>query len=573
LAIENSEKDKKFMRLTGAQILIKCLEKEGVEHIFGLPGGVILPTYDVLYDSRIKLILTKHEQGATHMADGYARATGRPGVCLVTSGPAATNTVTGLATAYMDSVPLVCITGQVTTNAIGSDAFQEVDIVGITRPVTKHNFLIKDVRDIARTVREAFYIATSGKPGPVLIDFPVDISRAKTDFVWPKDVFIRSYQPGVECPGVDEQIQKAAELICAAKKPVLYVGGGAIISGAVKEIREFVEKTGIPITTTILGLGIFPETHALSLRMLGMHGTHFANYAVQNSDVLIGVGARFDDRVTGNVTKFAPHAKIVHIDIDPSSISKTVRVHAPVVSDVKQAIAKLIRLVPDRRPDIAPWLTQVAAWKEKHPMRYENTGQKIHPAYMIEQIGALTKHQAIVVTGVGQHQMWTAQWYQFNRPRTMLTSGGLGTMGYGFPAAIGAQLGKPKDTVVCIEGDGSFQMTMTELATAAYFKVPIKVFIMDNGYYGMVRQWQELFYKRRYSGSVIGPTNPDFVKLVGAYGILALRVRRKKEVIPAIKKALAHRGPVVVQCLVSREANVYPMVPAGNALDQIMDMA
>ena len=561
------------MKLTGAQILIQCLEKEGVELVFGLPGGVILPTYDVLYDSKIKLILTKHEQGATHMADGYARATGRPGVCLVTSGPAATNTVTGLATAYMDSVPLVCITGQVTTNAIGSDAVQDVDIVGITRPVTKHNFLIKDVRDIARIVREAFYIATTGKPGPVLIDFPVDISRDKTEFVWPKDVFIRSYQPQVECPGGDEQARKAAELILGSKRPVLYVGGGAIISGAEKEIRKFVEKTGIPITTTILGLGIFPETHASSLRMLGMHGTHFANYAVQNSDVLIGVGARFDDRVTGNVSKFAPRAKIIHIDIDPSSISKTVRVDVPWVSDVKQAIEKLSGLIPDKRQDMTEWLAQIETWKENYPMKYENLGQKIHPAYVIEKIGELTKHRAIVVTGVGQHQMWTAQWYQFDRPRTMLTSGGLGTMGYGFPAAIGAQLGKPEETVVCIEGDGSFQMTMTELATAAYNKVPVKAFILDNGYYGMVRQWQELFYKGRYSGSVIGPTNPDFVKLVGAYGILAFKVRQKKEVVPAIKKALVHKGPVVVQCLISREANVYPMVAAGNALDQIMDMA
>lgn len=561
------------MELTGAQILIKCLEKEGVKHVFGLPGGVILPTYDVLYDSEIKLILSKHEQGATHMADGYARATGRPGVCLVTSGPAATNTVTGLATAYMDSVPLICITGQVTTAAIGSDAFQEVDIVGITRPVTKHNFLIKDVRDIARIVREAFYIATTGKPGPVLIDFPVDISRAKTEFVWPQDVFIRSYRPGEEHPGLDVGIRKAADLIRSAKRPVLYVGGGAIISGADQEVRRFVEKTGIPVTTTILGLGIFPETHESSLRMLGMHGTHFANYAVQNSDVLIGVGARFDDRVTGNVAKFAPRAKIVHIDIDPSAISKTVRVHAPIVSDVKQAMKKLIGLIPDKRPAMRPWLAEIAGWKKKHPMKYDSSGEHIHPAHVIEQIGEWTKHRAIVVTGVGQHQMWAAQWYRFDRPRTMLTSGGLGTMGYGFPAAIGAQLGKPGETVVCIEGDGSFQMTMTELATAAYNKVPVKTFILDNGYYGMVRQWQQLFYRQRYSGSVIGPTNPDFVKLVESYGILALRVGKKGELVPAIKKALAHKGPVVVQCLVSREANVYPMVPAGSALDQIMDMA
>ncbi|HNX67975.1 MAG TPA: biosynthetic-type acetolactate synthase large subunit [Candidatus Omnitrophota bacterium] len=561
------------MKLTGAQILIKCLEKEGVRHVFGLPGGVILPTYDVLYDSKLKLILTKHEQGATHMADGYARATGKPGVCIVTSGPAATNTVTGLATAHMDCIPMVCITGQVVTHAIGSDAFQEVDIVGITRPITKHNFLIKDVKEIARIVREAFYIATTGKPGPVLIDFPVDVSRAMAEFVWPKEVSIRSYQPGIEHPEAAAQIGLAAELIHASKKPVLYVGGGAIISGAEKEVLAFVEKTGIPVTTTILGLGVFPETHPLSLHMLGMHGTHYANYSVQNADVLIGMGARFDDRVTGNIAKFAPHAKIIHIDIDPAAISKTVRVHVPVVCDVKAALAKLSPLVGNKRPEIQPWLDQIAEWKKKFPMKYKTSGSKIHPAYVIEQIGEVTRHQAVMVTGVGQHQMWTAQWYKFIRPRTMLTSGGLGTMGYGLPAAIGAQLGMPEETVVCIDGDGSFQMTMPELATAAFNKVPIKVFLLDNGYYGMVRQWQQLFYKQRYSGSVIGPTNPDFMKLVGAYGILGIRIKEKKEVVPAIKKALAHRGPVVVQCLVAREENVYPMVAAGNALDQIMDMA
>jgi len=561
------------MELTGAQILIKSLELEGVKHIFGLPGGVILPTYDVLYDSRIKLILTKHEQGATHMADGYARASGRPGVCMVTSGPAATNTVTGLATAYMDCVPMVCITGQVVTNAIGSDAFQEVDIVGITRPVTKHNFLIKDVKEIARIVREAFHIATTGRPGPVLIDFPVDVSRAKTKFIWPEQVFIRSYRPFDEDPNAVPQIRKVAGLIKQSKRPVLYVGGGAIVSGAEREVRELVKKTGIPITTTILGLGIFPETHPLSLRMLGMHGTHYANYSVQNADLLIGIGARFDDRVTGNVAKFAPHAKIVHIDIDPASISKTVKAHVPIVSDAKTAITRLLPLVGDKRGDIKPWLDQIAEWKKKFPMKYNVKTGKVLQEYVIETLGELTRHEAIVVTGVGQHQMWTAQWYKFKKPRTMLSSGGLGTMGYGFPAAIGAQIACPKATVVCVEGDGSFQMTMTELATAAYNKVPLKLFIMDNGYYGMVRQWQEFFYKRRYSGSVTGPTNPDFVKLVEAYGILALRIRTKKDVVPVIRKALKHQGPVAVHCEVMPESNVYPMVPAGNALDQIMDMA
>ena len=561
------------MKLTGAQILVRCLEKEGVEYVFGLPGGVILPTFDILYDSRIQLILTKHEQGAAHMADGYARATGRPGVCIVTSGPAATNTVTGLATAYMDSVPIVCITGQVATTVIGSDAFQEADVLGITRPVTKHNFLVKDVRDLARIVREAFYIATSGKPGPVLIDFPVDVSRAKTDFVFPNDISFRGYAPEKEPEDYETQIGKAAELTLASKRPCLYAGGGAIASGAEQEIREFVAKTGIPITTTLLGLGIFPETHASSLRMLGMHGTHYANYAVQNSDVLIAVGARFDDRVTGNISKFAPKAKIIHIDIDPSAISKTVRVDVAVVSDVKKAMARLTQRVKDRRLEIREWLVQIAAWKKKFPLKYNAKARKILQEYVIEKIGELTRHRAIVVTGVGQHQMWTAQWYGFEKPRTLLTSGGLGTMGYGLPAAIGARLGRPGATVVCIDGDGSFQMTLTELATAAYYKVPVKVFIMDNGYYGMVRQWQELFYKRRYSGSVIGPTNPDFVKLVESYGILALKMRTPKDVIPMIKKALAHKGPVVIHCKVAPENNVYPMVPAGNALDQIMDMA
>ncbi|MBU9889281.1 MAG: acetolactate synthase large subunit, partial [Candidatus Omnitrophica bacterium] len=361
--------------------------------------------------------------------------------------------------------------------------------------------------------------------------------------------------------------------IQASRQPCLYVGGGAIISGAEKEVVELVKKTGVPVTTTILGLGAFPETHDASLRMLGMHGTHYANYSVQNADVLIAVGARFDDRVTGNVAKFAPRAKIVHIDIDPASISKTIRVDVPIVSDVKRALQLLIPLVTDRRQDIQPWLSQIAEWKKKFPLRYNASGQSIHPSYVIEKIGELTDHRAVVVTGVGKHQMWTAQWYKFVRPRSMLTSGGLGTMGFGLPAAIGAQLGMPRETVVCIEGDGSFQMTMTELATAASHKVPVKVFIMNNGYYGMVRQWQQLFYKRRYSGSVIGSSNPDFMKLVGAYGILGIRMKRKGDVVPVIKKALAHRGPVIVQCDVAPEENVYPMVAAGNALDQIMDMA
>ncbi|HLD56633.1 MAG TPA: biosynthetic-type acetolactate synthase large subunit, partial [Candidatus Omnitrophota bacterium] len=418
--------------LTGARILIESLKQEGVEYVFGLPGGAILPTFDALYDSGLKLILVRHEQGASHMADGFGRATGRPGVCIVTSGPAATNTVTGLATAYMDSAPLVCITGQVATHAIGSDAFQEADVIGITRPVTKHNYLVKDVRQLAQTVKEAFYIASTGRPGPVLIDFPVDVSRAKYEFNYPKEVNIRGYQPRKMAEPQAEQIENAAKAIRASKRPCLYVGGGAIASGAYQEIFEFVEKTGIPITTTILGLGVFPETHPLSLRMLGMHGTVYANYAVQGSDLLISVGARFDDRVTGKIDMFAPHAKIIHIDIDPSSISKTVKVHYPIVGDVKPAIRALSKLVKDKRKQIKDWTAQIEEWKKKHPLKYKNADGQLRQEFIIQKIGELTNHNAVVTTGVGQHQMWTAQWYGFTKPRSMITSGGLGTMGYGF---------------------------------------------------------------------------------------------------------------------------------------------
>ncbi len=557
------------MELTGAQIMIECLKREGVDVLFGLPGGAILPTFDALYDSGLKFILVRHEQGATHMADGYARATGRPGVVLVTSGPGATNCVTGIATAYMDSVPMVCITGQVATTAIGSDAFQEADTVGITRPVTKHNYLVKDVKDLPRIMREAFYIASTGRCGPVVIDFPVDVSRAKSEFVFPKTVDIRGYKPTVD--GHPKQIEKAAELISEAKRPVLYVGGGCIASNAAAELTEFARKTGIPVTTTVHGLGAFPETDPLSLRMLGMHGTHYANYSVQGSDVLIAVGARFDDRVTGKVSLFAPKAKIIHIDIDPSSISKTIPVHVPIVGDVKHILRELTKLV--KKPVITEWTQQIDEWKKKHPLKYDQSGKVIHQQYVIDKIGELTDHNAIVTTGVGQHQMWTAQWYGFRRPRTMINSGGLGTMGYGFPAAIGAKFGCPKETVICIDGDGSFQMTLTELATAVYYKVPVKVFVMDNAHHGMVRQWQELFYNKRYSASQLGPSNPDFVKIAEGYGALGIRVSEKEEVIPAIEKALKHDGPVLVHVVVSPSENVYPMVPAGHALDQVMDMA
>ncbi|MBI4372891.1 MAG: biosynthetic-type acetolactate synthase large subunit [Candidatus Omnitrophica bacterium] len=559
--------------LTGAQIMIECLKQEGVDYVFGLPGGAILPTFDALYDSGLKFILVRHEQGAAHMADGYGRATGRPGVCLVTSGPAATNTVTGLATAYMDSAPMVCITGQVATHAIGSDAFQEADVIGITRPVTKHNYLVRDVRDLTRIVKEAFYIAKTGRPGPVLIDFPVDVSRAKCEFVYPKQVKIRGYQPKKLATPDFKQIEAAAAAINQSKRPCLYVGGGAVASGAHKELLELVDKTGIPITTTVLGLGIFPETHPSALRMLGMHGTVYANYAVQGSDLLISVGARFDDRVTGKIDKFAPNAKIIHIDIDPSSISKTVRVDYPIAGDAKLVLKVLNQLVKDKRKQMKDWLAQIEEWKKKHPLKYKDADGEIRQEYVIQKIGELTNHKAVVTTGVGQHQMWTAQWYQFSSPRSMITSGGLGTMGYGFPSAIGAQLGRPGETVICIDGDGSFQMTMCELSTAAYYKIPVKVFIMDNAHHGMVRQWQELFYNRRFSGSQLGPSNPDFSRIAEACNVFSIQVSEKAQVVPAIEKALAHNGPVVVHCKVAQEDNVYPMVPAGSALDQVMDMA
>lgn len=557
------------MEMTGAQIMIESLKREGVDYLFGLPGGAILPTFDALYDSGLKFILVRHEQGATHMADGFARATGRPGVVMVTSGPGATNCVTGIATAYMDSVPMVVITGQVATTAIGSDAFQEADTVGITRPVTKHNYLIKDVKDIPRVVKEAFFIASTGRCGPVLIDFPVDVSRAKTDPVFPKTVNIRGYKPTVD--GHPKQIEKAAELILSAKRPVLYVGGGCIASNAAEELTAFARKTGIPVTTTVHGLGAFPETDPLSLRMLGMHGTHYANYSVQGSDVLIAVGARFDDRVTGKVSLFAPKAKVIHIDIDPSSISKTIPVDVPIVGDVRVILRELTKLL--KKLKIDDWTRQIDEWKKKHPLKYDRAGREIRQQFVIEKIGEITNHDAVVTTGVGQHQMWTAQWYGFKRPRTMINSGGLGTMGYGFPSAIGAKLGRPDEIVVCIDGDGSFQMTSCELATAVYYKIPVKLFLMDNAHHGMVRQWQELFYNRRYSASQLGPSNPDFARLAEAYGALAIRVQEKEEVVPAIEKALEYDGPALVHVVVAKEENVYPMVPAGHALDQVLDMA
>lgn len=557
------------MKLTGAQITIEMLRREGAPYIFGLPGGAILPTFDALYDSGLNFILVRHEQGAGHMADGYARSTGKPAVCMVTSGPGALNLVTAIATANMDSVPMVCITGQVATHLIGNDAFQEADVLGCTRPITKHSYLVKKVEDLPRIIKEAFYIASTGRPGPVLVDLPVDVTRATMDFEYPSKVSIRGYNPPVA--GEPENIELAAELIAKSKRPVLYVGGGTIASGANKELFELAEKTGIPVTTTLAGLGAFPETHAQSLRMLGMHGTVYANYSVQGCDLLISVGARFDDRVTGKLDKFAPHAKIIHIDIDPASISKNVKVDCAIVGDVRAILKELNKLV--KRLNLKAWNEQIQKWKAEHPMRFENGGDGIKSQYVIQELGKATNSNAIVTTGVGQHQMWAAQWFNFVKPRTMITSGGLGTMGYGFPAAIGAQLAHPGETVFCIDGDGSFQMTMFELATAVHYKIPVKIALLDNAYLGMVRQWQEMFYKERYSGSELGSSNPNFVKLAESFGMMGISATKKNDVRPTIEKALQHDGPVLMHFKVEKQDNVFPMVPAGQALDQVIDMA
>jgi acetolactate synthase-1/2/3 large subunit len=553
-----------MVKKTGAEILIESLIREKVKTIFGICGGVILPVFDCLYDAPIRYILTRHEQGAAHMADGYARATGKVGVCIATSGPGATNLVTGIATAYMDSIPLVAITGQVPTSLIGNDAFQEADVTGITRPITKYNFLVKNVKDLARTVKEAFHIASTGRPGPVLIDLPKNIQVAETEAKFPKEAEIKGYKPTYF--GHSGQIMKAAKAISKATRPVIYAGGGVILSGASKELAQLIRKTGIPITTTLMALGAFPEDSSLSLGMLGMHGTEYANYAIMDSNLIIAIGARFDDRITGRLDKFAPGAKIIHIDIDPSAISKNVQVDIPIVGDVKNVLKELNKMVT--KPKISAWLKQIAEWKKNHPLTYKRGG-KLKPQYVVEKICEVTKGDAIITTEVGQNQMWAAQYYQYTKPRTFLSSGGLGTMGYGFPAAIGAKLGCPKKVVFDIAGDGSFQMNIQELATAVYNKIPVKVAIMNNGYLGLVRQWQELFYKKRYSGVDLSG-NPDFVKIAEAYGAVGIRVEKEKEVVPALKKAISINKPVVLDFIIDPEANVFPMVPAGAALSEML---
>jgi len=552
--------------MKGAQIFVECLKRERVEVIFGYPGGGVLPLCDVLYDSGIRFILTRHEQGAAHAADGFARSSGKVGVCLATSGPGATNLVTGIATAYMDSVPIVAITGQVATHLIGNDAFQEVDITGITRPITKHNYLIKDVDEIPRVIREAFYIAKTGRPGPVLIDFPVDIQRKEGEFYWPEKVEIRSYKPKYE--GHPLQIKKAWELIKNSKRPVLIAGGGVIISNASDELKNFIEKTNIPVAFTLLGLGSIDVEWEYSLGMLGMHGTKYANYAVSESDLIISVGCRFDDRVTGKIDEFAPNAKIIHIDIDPSAISKNVEVDVPIVGDAKNVLRKLNEMV--EKINIEDWLKKIKEWKEMYPLKYERNGLK--PQYIIEKISELTKGEAIICTEVGQNQMWTAQYYKFKKPRTLITSGGLGTMGFGFPASIGAKVANPDKIVIDIAGDGSIQMNIQELATAVYNKIPVKVFILNNCCLGMVRQWQQLFYNRRYAFTCLEGVQPDFVKLAESYGAIGYRVTTEEEFNKILPEVLNEKEKVVfVDCRVTPEENVFPMVPAGASLKEILD--
>lgn len=530
--------------------------------MFGYPGGAVIPIFHQLFNAPFKFILSRHEQGAVHAADGYARASGRVGVVVATSGPGATNLVTGIATAYMDSVPLVIFTGQVSTEMIGNDAFQEADTTGITRPISKHNYLVQDVNDLARIIKEAFYIASTGRPGPVVIDVPVDVSRAEAKFEYPDAVSLRSYKPVYR--GHPVQINKACKLIEAAKRPVIYAGGGVIISNAAHELREFVKKTGIPITTTLMGLGMYPETDPLSLKMLGMHGTCYANQAVHDSDLLIAIGARFDDRVTGKISEFIPEAKVIHIDIDPSSVSKNVKVDVPIVGDCKQVLQEINKIV--QPPKIAEWLDSVQKWKHDNPLTYQDTPARIKPQYVVERIYELTAGDAIICTEVGQNQMWAAQFYKYTQPRSFITSGGLGTMGYGFPAAIGAQIARPDKKVFDIAGDGSIQMNVQELIVAVQHRLPIVIAILNNGFLGMVRQWQQLFYEKRYSYTCINFA-PDFVKLAEAYGALGIRIEKKGDVDEAIRRSLAEtERPVILDFKVDREENVYPMVPAGKTI-------
>jgi len=548
---------------TGAQIIVDTLIEQGIDTMFCYPGGVVLPLFDRLYDTPIRLINPRHEQGGCHMADAYARASGKVGVVLVTSGPGACNLVTGLATAMMDSVPIVALTGQVRTELIGNDAFQEADTTGITRPVTKYNCLVERIEDLARTIREAFYIASTGRPGPVVVDIPVDIEVDKCSVNGPAEMNLPGYK--IRTKGNARQISITARAINNSERPVLYIGGGIITANASEEVRTLAEKAHLPVTTTLLGLGAFDQRKPESLDMLGMHGSAYANYAVQECDLLIAIGARFDDRVTGKLKTFASGAKIVHIDIDPASISKNVRVDIPVVGDAKEILIELIKEVEFR--ERKQWFKKIADWKKKYPFSYDRQATTVKPQYAIEELCRQTKNEAIITTGVGQNQMWAAQFYRYIKPRQFISSGGLGTMGYGLPAAIGAQVAKPEATVIDIDGDSGFNMTMTELATAVQYNLPIKVCILNNGYMGMIRQWQELFYNKRYSNSSL--VNPDYATVAQAIGAVGITVDKKEDVAKAIKKMLAEKKPCVVDFRIDREENVWPMVAAGKSLNEM----
>ncbi|MFZ2451300.1 MAG: acetolactate synthase 3 large subunit [Methylovulum miyakonense] len=557
------------MELSGAQILVQSLKDEGVEYIFGYPGGAVLHLYDAIFQQdAVKHILVRHEQGATHAADGYARATGKPGVVLVTSGPGATNAVTGIATAYMDSIPMVIISGQVPSPVIGSDAFQEVDMVGITRPCVKHNFLVKDVTKLAETVKKAFYVATTGRPGPVVVDIPKDITdpNIKVPYKYPKKVTIRSYNPAVN--GDKEQVKKAVDLLMAAHKPVIYSGGGVVLGEASKELTEFSQLLGYPITNTLMGLGAYPATDKQFIGMLGMHGTYEANMAMHESDVIIAVGARFDDRVTGKLDMFCPYAKIIHIDIDPASISKTVKVDVAIVGEVKNVLEQMITLIKDHKAKpqkkaLEAWWQQIGQWRALECLEFDRESPLIKPQFVIEQLYAVTKGDAYVTSDVGQHQMWAAQYYKFDKPRRWINSGGLGTMGFGLPAAIGVKLAFPDADVACVTGEASIQMCIQELSTALQYKTPVKIINLNNRYMGMVRQWQEFSYESRYSHSYMD-TIPEFVKLAEAYGHVGMRVERPEDVRAALEEAFALKDRTVfLDIITDRTENVYPMIEAG----------
>lgn len=560
------------MKLTGSQIFLKCLEREEIKHIFGYPGGVVLDIYDELTRTpQIKHILVRHEQAAVHAADGYARASSKVGVALVTSGPGATNTVTGIASAYLDSIPIVVFTGQVPTALIGNDAFQEVDIVGITRPCTKHNYLVKDINQLAYTIHEAFHIARSGRPGPVLVDLPKDVMQASVVPKFPEAIKIKSYNPTYHAN--PRQVKRALELMLSARRPVLYTGGGIILSDASEELGKLARLLQIPVTSTLMGLGGYPGDDPLWMGMLGMHGTYCANMAVSKADLLVAIGARFDDRVTGKLSDFAPHAKIIHVDIDPSSISKNVQVDIPIVGDCRDTLQQfndLLHEMPARdwTQIRGPWLETIASWEQEHPLTYTWSDTTIKPQYVIEKLWELTKGDAYITTEVGQNQMWAAQFYKFNKPRRLMTSGGLGVMGYGFPAAMGVQVAQPEAIVIDIAGDGSIQMNIQELITVVENKLPVKIAILNNTFLGMVRQWQQLFYERRYSSTPMAA--PDFVKLAEAYGAVGLRATKPQEVEPVIKEALNTPRPVIMDFRVEPEECVMPMVPAGKAIHEML---